>query len=251
MNLEKINEYIEYLTNDKSSSEKIARILSEEYKINLYDCQEIKGSSGKTLVLIYDDIVIKIFPTIQKINDEVEVLLNVRSYYIIKLIGYNLEHNFIIYEKIQDWDELNENKLSFDKFYLKICSVACALYDMHHKGYKHGDVFAGNIGINNKGNFVLYDLESAKKMPSEKNVTESEEMYWDVLNFLEDCIVRKYNNDQIQTLVKTLLNILRSDKYIETTLVEVISMGKMVKRSLKKYVYEADDFVKLLVLLQT
>ena len=44
-----------------------------------------------------------------------------------------------------------------------ITDIALSLIDIHDKGYVHGDVYHKNIGMNDKGHYILFDFEFCKK----------------------------------------------------------------------------------------
>lgn len=66
--------------------------------------------------------------------------------------------NISISKDIENFLAINWLKFLFD--------IGKALYGLHKYGYTHGDPSIDNIGINMKGNFVLFDYDSANDKAS-------------------------------------------------------------------------------------
>lgn len=195
------------------------------------------STSGKTKMYSFPQFVLKLFPIDQKIENEVNALKKIQSTNIIKMIGSG--PNFIIYERITPLKTIiNPNK---DKLIDQLCQIASALYIIHSNGYIHGDVAIGSIGINNSGNYLLYDFETTKEDKSD------EARFKDVEMFLEDFIIQYKESVQLQSLLTELLGKLKT-KHTETKLLtRKMPSGKMKELPTITYHYNPKDFGELLL----
>lgn len=192
----------------------------------------IASGSGKTKVFVYSNLVLKIFPDTDDISTEIEALQTIQSKYIVKMIDF-VDNNSkaIFYEKITPLSQVNSPDIITE-----LLQITSALFDIHYYGFIHGDVAVGNIGINEKSNFVLYDFESAKK-------TSSDELrFKDVEMFLEDMIIDLPKKNQTSTIISDLLNILRATHRNETKTQRKNFKGEIVERISYSYNYKPESF---------
>ena len=197
----------------------------------------IKTSSNKSLVIIFPDKTIKIFPKSISILPELTALSKINSRYVIKVVAFINEPNLkvIVYKTVIPLMEPPNNLTSLYKL---LCDIAKALYDIHSHGYIHGDTGIGNIGTEGK-HYVLYDFEDVEQDSS------PEKRYTDVNNFLEDLRVRykRLHSPLIKVinLIQSYMEIMFVNKEIVTRMV----LGKQRRRTLKTYTYRIGSFKKL------
>jgi len=224
------------LDNDLSRFAKDSRskhvIMSTITRLKCDPNRVVKASgSGESLILIFPRYVMKIFPDDHDITHEATVLRNIRSDNIITGIEYSKRPEvYIIYERLEPIR--NIYKPNEDQLVHMLCNVAIGLYDLHRHGYVHGDVAIGNIGRDTNGNYVLYDLETAKRTSS------SRERFRDVEMFLEDLEIQYKKWPELQGVVSHILHHLRNTyRTVEIVMVKGIG-GKKRRREIYTYHYD-------------
>lgn len=136
--------------------------------------------SGEAPVLIFPEVVVKLFPGKRPKDRELEFYEeNPDVEGILPLLDFEIEPLGIkMYPRI----ETVEPELDFkDPLYISklVCDMAEALENLHKLGWIHGDTGHKNIGVYGR-KFVLFDLEDIVKS------TDANKRYNDVKNFLED-----------------------------------------------------------------
>jgi len=194
----------------------------------------IKTSSAQSLLLISKNRTIKVFQKSHSLTPEIQALQSINSPYVIDMKDYvnSRTRKVIIYETIIP---LTKVKIDNETLLKMLCDVANGLYDIHAAGYTHGDVGIGNIGLNKKGNFVLYDFEDVKKGST------SVRMYQDVEMFLEDLKIQYKSHINFEKMIKALLDYLQ-DEYVTAKTVVRMFLGKEKKRTIRSYSYKLGDF---------
>lgn len=204
-------------------------------------------ASGKTLVIDIDTAVLKIFNKETVNMDEIDIIQDINSPYVINIIEYNIQKApyYIIYEKVVPIiknisSDINEN--------LKILKhISIALYHIHKKGYIHGDVARGNIGLHPSGRYVLYDFEMAK------HSNNTEEQYRDVKMFLQDFIImfNTLGNNYRESMLLYIEVLNRLKQKCETEHIEYkLFLGKLRERKLLTIDYDIRDFRNILNLIK-
>lgn len=194
-------------------------------------------TSGKTKMFLYPDRVQKIFPITYNIDLEVRALETIQSDYIIRMISHD-EHS-VTYERITPLRKI-ENA-DYDSLFTQLAHISMALFDIHSAGYVHGDVAIGNIGINNKGRYVLYDFETVKMDSS------PEARYKDIAMFLEDFIVQYKSYPDLQAIIKEIYKRLQ-EKYLQITIgVRKSVFGKQKETQLFTYNYEVRGLGEIVI----
>jgi RIO-like serine/threonine protein kinase len=198
--------------------------------------EEGKGS-GKTKVIITPKFVIKIFPNSNDIEPEINILSEIDSKFIIKLVYFQKNPSILVYEKIKPLKGIGPNGLlgSMDNMIKLVCNISEALYDIHTKGYIHGDVAIGNIGLDSKNNYILFDFEDTIKTNS------PEKRYKDVEMFLEDLIIQYKDYQDIKLVLINILEELRSRHTTREKMVKMI-LGRPKELYVYKYNYKPGDF---------
>jgi serine/threonine protein kinase len=195
---------------------------------------KIKYGSGKTTVLIFKTIVVKMFPKQINISKEIDILEKLKKEkYFIKLIDYSTNPNILIYNRVTPLSEIKSldiKKLLFD--------IALGLEIIHSKNIIHGDVANTNIGYDGK-NFVLFDFETSEFSP------DMEKKYYDVSMFLVDLIILYEKNKEIKELLSNILENLEN-KYVKSTTTTTMFLGKERIRKIKEYNYPDDGFLNVL-----
>jgi serine/threonine protein kinase len=179
-------------------------------------------SSGKSLVLLdyNQNCVVKTF-SFDKGNEH-EIVKDIDSKRIIKILNVKYSPYVIHYEIITP---ITRNINNIQKL---VRDIALSLLDIHKKGYAHGDVYNGNIGINNEGDYILFDFEFCKK------TNDPYDYYRDIEMFLTDYGHYEYINN----LLKTLRN-----RYIIIEDQMISFLGKERKRTKIYCNYEIYDFI--------
>lgn len=206
------------------SYKKIIRKFGQNPDVPIY----IKQSSGDSFIVVYPKITAKIYKYNKKLHSEQKILETVKSDNLIKLL-YE-EDKYKIYETVTPLKNCPENVIKL------LCNISCGLIDLHRNGFIHGDTGISNIGLNNDGNYVLFDLEDAKEDITPRS------RFRDVEMFLEDLIIHCRKKDVI--LLNNLLKKLRDKhKYEE---IDVMFLGKHRKRMQITYNYSVNDFGELI-----
>ena len=205
------------------------------------------GSSGNSNVYCFNDITVKHF-TGKKfdliheiINNEVTVLRDISltdENYFIKLIGFNLDHNIIIYQTVSCVilsDDIRQ-------CYKLIKDVAENLYILHSRGFKHGDTSVYNIGFID-GRYIFFDFEGVRAITDSR-----EDAYKDVNGFLENLIFL-YRKNGFNELAD---NVKRIKLLIDTCSVTIRHInirglfGKMRLQEDVRYFYDINTFLNML-----
>jgi len=85
-----------------------------------------------------------------------------------------VDDNIVVWEKILPMNSIQTDILPhfIEKNILKLLwDIGKALYGLHSKGYVHNDCRIDNIGINNIGNFVLFDFDGTVQ-EGERNISK-------------------------------------------------------------------------------
>lgn len=195
------------------------------------------GGSGDTLVLIYPSFVAKFFPSYVRIRDIVERRDRIDSKYLVKIIDFIEKPNVILYEKLKPLKKIE--KASLNDLISQICCIANALHDIHSAGFVHGDVAIGNIGINDQGKYILFDLETLKEDDS------AQARFDDVEMFLVDFCIQYKEYPELRLFIEMILKTLRKEHTKERkTITEFL--GKKRVRTYYEYTYDVKDFCALI-----
>jgi tRNA A-37 threonylcarbamoyl transferase component Bud32 len=222
-------------TNVSNADAKIASVI-KKLGANPDDVEAGLGSK-KTILLIYPKFVVKIYPDSANIRKEVEILSDINSKHVVKVLGYRENPNVIVYSKVSPM--INLTNPTRAKLLLLMCDISAALYHIHSKGYTHGDVAMGNIGTKGE-HHVLYDFEDAKE-----NTTD-ELRFKDVEMFLEDLIIQLKHHSDLKGLVVEELESLRQAHTRKTTK-EIMFLGRPKRRSITEYRYNPEDFTRAII----
>jgi tRNA A-37 threonylcarbamoyl transferase component Bud32 len=85
--------------------------------------------------------------------------------YISRLVKSYPSLNIIEWEKVtllNGMEEKSRNKFIKKNIFKIYWDISKALFGIHSRGIIHGDPVLDNIGINQKGNFMLYDFDGTK-----------------------------------------------------------------------------------------
>jgi hypothetical protein len=140
-------------------------------KVYCFNYFTVKHFTGQYIELIHDII-----------NNEVNTLRSISlpgENYFIKLIGFNINHNIIVYRTVSRvilYDDIIQS-------YKLIKDVAEDLYILHSRGFKHGDTSVHNIGFID-GRYIFFDFEGVRAITNSQ-----EDAYKDVNDFLENLII--------------------------------------------------------------
>lgn len=189
--------------------------------------------SGESLVLVFSNSVVKIFSDYHDITKELALFEAVNSENVVKVLNSNIKPNIIVYERLKKVNNPNVIKI--------LCNIALALYDIHVAGYIHGDVGIGNIGINSNNQYVLYDMEDARKDSSD------ERRYKDVEMFLQDLIIQYKPFPKTRQFLIDLHNEMEQ-KHVVKKQIRKFFLGKERIREIKTYTYGPKDFSKMISL---
>ena len=233
MNKGEIDKFIIQLTCKVEDLNKIKLYLYNKYNIDIYS-GILKYSSGKSILLIYEDKVVKIFPNEYDIEKEIEILKKIDCKYIIKLIDYNCKPNYILYNRLFMIETIN----SKSEFIKQLQHISLALHQLHKNGYYHDDVFSGNIGLDDNKNYILYDFETASK------ITSNEQMFQDILMYIEDAIIIYKNNEDILNIINFIYKEILKFRTVYDK--KILFLGKETIRKVYSYSYSLDDFIKII-----
>lgn len=193
-------------------------------------------SSGRSRIYVLEDTVQKVY-TDSRVDTSIEHkrIEIINTHYLVRVISSS--PNIIQYERITPITRISEFKSRDTIFALKmLIDIAIGLSYIHRKGYVHKDVARGNIGIRNScKSFVLYDTEDLC-------IGSSQEMYQDVMMFIEDMLIHYQANNPFSNLLYDIQNILRRN--VKTEYRSVSFLGKTRQRSYEIPSYSAMDFVK-------
>ena len=209
---------------------------------------KIVSSSGDSLIIIYPNIVFKIFNPIfiDKVKNEVKYS-KMFSPYVINIL--DAEHSddiaIIAYEKVQPLN-LKTKNLKASDLLLLIKDVGEALDSLMLKGYEHGDPGHTNIAFSPRLNrYILIDIEDIKAKDASEN--------FDLHYFIEDLKIhlnKNSSNDenedpQIKNILDKLLKKIEMDWY-KVKEEEITFLGKKKKRIHTISEYKPGDLSKIL-----
>jgi serine/threonine protein kinase len=179
-------------------------------------------SAGKSLVIDRGDCIAKIFNTVQNEHD---ILKEINSKRVIEIVRVEYNPFTIFYKKVIP---ITRPPSDLKKY---ITDIALSLIDIHDKGYVHGDVYHKNIGMNDKGHYILFDFEFCKK---------STDYYSDIAMFLSD-LKRMYRDSHYVTIIQKEM-----EKFIERKEVTISFLGRKRKRIDTYCNYKIYDFYKVI-----
>ncbi len=136
-------------------------------------------SSGSSVVILSPDIEYvcqyfvnkDVYNKINKLLNDITEYDNIKmKQYIVQPIFFCNDHKSIYWKKITTLNSLSNLKDFILKHLDKLISdISIALSIIHDSGYIHGDSSIDNIGINEYGNFCLFDFDSSSKITDENN----------------------------------------------------------------------------------
>lgn len=193
---------------------------------------DIRISSGRSKIYIYDTHVIKVYSYPVDTKYEYEIIKTINSDFLVKIL--DITPNSVTYERVVPLTSL-EKFISRDTetFITLLSCISCAIFDIHKFGYVHKDIARGNIGLNKAGYFVLYDTEDL-------SVGNEEKMYEDVMMFLDDMKIWYRENTKVIKILELLY--LMMDKHTTITQKTIMIMNKHKIRDYKIITYKAEDF---------
>jgi tRNA A-37 threonylcarbamoyl transferase component Bud32 len=219
------------MTSTRKTIKPRIREIADELKED-FDRSRMLQGSGESTIVEFPELVLKIFDEEHDTSIEATILNTVDSDNIIRMVGHG--DDYIAYEKIKPLKEIvNPTR---DELVQQLANIAVGLYDLHSAGYVHGDVAIGNIGINGKGNYILYDLETAVE------TDDPGLRYRDVEMFLEDLVIQYKERSELQRIVKDLLEKMRREHRREQIVRRRMPSGRYRELKSYTYVYKPEDF---------
>jgi serine/threonine protein kinase len=154
---------------------KFIKIISNKVALSL----KFLESSGSSVVILSPNyeyvcqyfVNKDVYNKINKLLNDISEYDNIKmSQYIVQPIFFCDDVKSIYWKKITTLNSLSNLK----EFILKnldklITDISIALSIIHNSGYIHGDSSIDNIGINENGNFCLFDFDSSSKITDENN----------------------------------------------------------------------------------
>lgn len=194
----------------------------------------IKISSSKSIVFVYDKIVIKVEKNTKKYN-EIDIYnkfdLENAIVPLLFFIDFRIpSHLYIsVYKKVNtiEIENIDENELK-----KMIIDTLINIQKLHEKNIKHGDVSIYNIGKDDNGNYLLYDFDDS--IITEDTVSDITDFY--------DNLNAKFKN-KFPDILQNFSDIIQANSEKETRIVK--SLGKYKERILITKYYEQEIINKL------
>jgi hypothetical protein len=173
--IKNIEEELENISITSSNKEEFLKIVMK-FIHNIHKPTQLLKfleSSGSSIVILSPDAeyVCQYYVNIDVYNKIRSLITDIKTNtYIVEAISFSDDDKSIYWKKITTLNSLSNLK----EFILKnidklISDISIALNIIHNSGYIHGDCSLDNVGINEYGNFCLFDFDCSSRITSEKS----------------------------------------------------------------------------------
>lgn len=214
--------------------------------------QQIKSSSGNSILLIFENFVFKIYNKSyrEELVREVNILENLKECkHVVKVFKNTFDNPIVVFEKLKPLKSENLANFQLSDTKKLVSDIAEGLYHIHSKSYVHRDTGHSNICIRETkeelDTYVFIDFENATDFNiNQPNLNFQECMYNDVNQFLEDIEIQIRNIDSNKYITKVISEL--KIKCIIQEQTQIIFLGKTRNRTISKVNYNIGDFLSII-----